>query len=167
MTSGKVGLIIGVVVVVATIALIAAFEFGASSARNATSKLPYSYVPLCASHNNCTSSSCPEGSYFNSSLGYCYWNYSIGDQCPPGAVYQNNQNCHAEGAALNASDRCVAGYIYDEQNGLCEPSPQFCQRGYFLSRTNNGTPECLLSSACSNGYNLTFNKSVNNFLCIR
>jgi hypothetical protein len=71
---------------------------------------------------------CPATSYYNQSLGYCYWNASIyfnnsggiRPACPPGAVYYNATNCKAEGDGTSAGD-CVAGYVLDKQNSICEP----------------------------------------------
>lgn len=155
-----IGIGIAVFVILAIVALLYMSMFESVSKTN---KLPYSYVPKCATSNNCTLSACPADSYFNSTLGYCYWNYINASQsCPPGAVYQNGTNCRAEG------DTCVAGYTYDKQNGLCEPLPEFCNDGYTLYAKNSlsNLPECALSNACSNGYTLTFNQSMQNFLCI-
>ena len=166
MASGNKEKVIGIgIVVLIVIAVAVLFETGAfRSSANAANKLPYSYVPSCATYNNCTLSACPTNSYFNASLGYCYWNYTTSSQnCPPGAVYQNNTNCKAEGG------NCAAGYTYDEQNGLCEPLPGFCKSGYafYAKGMLSSAPVCALADACGSGYNLTFNESINNFLCMR
>jgi hypothetical protein len=173
MASGNKEKIIGIgIVVLIVIAVAVLFESGAfRSSANAANKLPDSYVPSCATYNNCTSSPCPSGSYLNNSLGYCYWNYTAGEPCPAGAVYQNNQNCQAEAPTLNVSGSsyCVAGYTYDKQNGFCEPLSGFCKSGYafYAKGMLSSDPVCALANACGSGYNLTFNESINNFLCMR
>ncbi|MDE1871352.1 MAG: hypothetical protein KGI06_03870 [Candidatus Micrarchaeota archaeon] len=174
---GNKKLIFGLAVLIIAIIALAGFILFNQKPAN---KLPLTFIPSCNSNNNCTESGCPATSYYNSSLGYCYWNASIyfsgsgvRPNCPPGAVYQNNSNCKAEGSQLAGAlgvnnSNCAAGYVYDKQNGLCEPLPDSCTAGYSLF-SQNGKEECVLSNACGNSgqYSLTFNTSINQFLCVR
>jgi hypothetical protein len=169
---------------ISAVAVILLVLFALPNLSHNQSKLPLSFIPSCTTFNNCTESACPTGSYFNSSLGYCYWNQST--NCPAGAIYQNNSNCKAEiiqpqiattsictsgnqncgGGATTTIDACVAGYTYDKQNGICEPLPEYCKTGFSLYQYN-GKEECVSDNACLNGYNLVFNNSINGFICLR
>lgn len=158
MASGNKEKVIGIcIVVLVAIAVIVLFEDGAFRlAGNTSNKLPYSYVPSCATYNNCTSDPCPAGSYFNDSLNTCFLNYTC-----------SSQNCGGVQPTLNnTNSTCTAGYKY--YKGVCEP-PTECKNGYafYAKGTLSSTAVCALANACSNGYNLTFNQSINDFLCVR